>query len=303
MNPFLSVIICTHNPRDDYLKRVLISLEKQALPVEQWELLLIDNASSNPLSTIIDLSWHPQARHVREEELGLTPARLRGILESKADVLVFVDDDNVLDADYLETALTIAKNWMMIGVWGGQTRPSFEAEPPEWTRLYWGNLAIREFEGDRWSNIPYQSEALPCGAGMCMRRAVAEAYSKLVVEQPERMRLGRRGNALTSSEDTDIAMTACGIGYGMGLFSALRLTHIIPPTRLQEDYLLRLEEGLAYSGVMLAWLNGTLQKRSWRTEAVQFCRRWFMDARTRLFHDAFQRGAALALREIAKFDA
>ena len=38
-----SVIICTHNPRSDYLRRVLDALKAQTLLREQWELLLIDN--------------------------------------------------------------------------------------------------------------------------------------------------------------------------------------------------------------------------------------------------------------------
>ena len=92
----LSVIICTHNPRSDYLSRVLQALDSQSLSKESWELLLIDNASEKILSTEIDLSWHPNSRHIREEQLGLTPARLRGIKESVGEILIFVDDDNVL---------------------------------------------------------------------------------------------------------------------------------------------------------------------------------------------------------------
>ena len=42
------------------------------------------------------------------ERLGLTPARLRGIRESRGELLVFVDDDNVLERDYLEVALALA---------------------------------------------------------------------------------------------------------------------------------------------------------------------------------------------------
>ncbi len=75
----VSAIICTHNPRRDYLKRVLNALQAQTLPKDEWELLIIDNASEQALATDWDLSWHPLPRHIREDELGLTPARLRGI--------------------------------------------------------------------------------------------------------------------------------------------------------------------------------------------------------------------------------
>ena len=97
--PAIAVIICTHNPRPDYLTRVLDALKAQTLPKEEWELLLVDNASTERLAETWELSWHPRARQIREDELGLTPARLRGIRESGGDCLVFVDDDNVLTTD------------------------------------------------------------------------------------------------------------------------------------------------------------------------------------------------------------
>ena len=96
---FVSVIICTHNPRPDAFRRVLDSLAAQTLPKAQWELLLVDNASDDRLEPRWPLSWHSNARHVREDQLGLTAARLRGIRESRGDVLIYVDDDNVLAAD------------------------------------------------------------------------------------------------------------------------------------------------------------------------------------------------------------
>ena len=85
----LSVIICTHNSRHDYLRRALDALGRQTLPLNQWELLLVDNTSRENLAERFDLFWHPNAHHVREENLGLTCARLRGIAESSADLLEF----------------------------------------------------------------------------------------------------------------------------------------------------------------------------------------------------------------------
>lgn len=107
MTNVISVIVCTHNPRRDYLDKVLESLKSQTLPIEQWELLLIDNASNKLCASEINLNWHPTARHIREEQLGLTHARLRGIREAKAGTLIFVDDDNVLDHKYLENTVKI----------------------------------------------------------------------------------------------------------------------------------------------------------------------------------------------------
>src|SRR4051812_35613434 len=120
MTPSASVILCTHNPRTDFLSRALASLRSQTLPFDQWEFILIDNASDRALSSSLDLSWHPQTKLIREDHLGLTHARIRGLAESRADLLVFVDDDNILDNDYLERALEIGRDWQILGAWGGQ---------------------------------------------------------------------------------------------------------------------------------------------------------------------------------------
>ena len=247
----LSVIICTHNPRSDYLERCVGGIQSQKLPRDQWELLLIDNRSDEPLVKQVDLSWHPGARLVREETLGLTAARLRGIGESKGDLIVFVDDDNVLDKDFLEVALRVMDERPFLGSWSGQCRPAFEQPPPEWTRRYWGNLVIREFDHDIWSNLPRLPQSMPCGAGLCVRRNVALHYLELHESGKRSFWLDRNGESLLSAGDNDLAACACDIGLGVGLIASLKLTHLISAERLTEDYLVRLIEGILFSTVVL----------------------------------------------------
>jgi glycosyltransferase involved in cell wall biosynthesis len=149
----VSVIICTHNPRTDYFWRCIDGLKGQALSRDRWELVVVDTRSDEPIAARVDLSWHPAPRIVREEKLGLVPARLRGIRESSGEMLVFVDDDNVLDPNFLDTALVVAEQKHFLGAWSGQCRREFEEPPPTWTRRYWSNLAVRKFDNDVWSNL------------------------------------------------------------------------------------------------------------------------------------------------------
>lgn len=298
MVPIVSVIICTHNPRFDYLGQVLQGLQAQTLPCSEWELLLIDNASEQLLSEKIDLSWHPNAYHIRENQLGLTPARVRGIQDAKAEILVLVDDDNILEPDYLEIALKIGKDWPMIGAWGGQAKARFEETPPDWTKSFWGYLAIREFDQDKWSNLLNQLETVPFGTGLCVRKFVAEKYVELVKNDPKRANLDRKGNLLLSCGDVDLALTSCDLGLGTGLFTALKLTHIMPPSRFQEDYLLKILEGTCYSITILEFLRGkTPSKHSWKKKLVRQSL-WLKDKHTRKAYQAIFRGSDLAAKEI-----
>jgi glycosyltransferase involved in cell wall biosynthesis len=252
----LSVVICTHNPRADYLQQVLDALKAQTLPKDQWELLLIDNASKELLATSWDLSWHPHARHIREDELGLTPARLRGIKESTGEILVFMDDDNVPAPDYLATSLEIASIQVSIAVWNGRVDPEFDQKPAEWMRPLWGALAIRPVERDCWANVYDCAEARPWGAGMCVRRKLALAYSEEVKRVAAFNILDRRGSSLMSAGDLHFASLACRLGWGMGCFRGLKLKHLIPATRLERAYLENLCENIHFSCGMLLLAEG-----------------------------------------------
>jgi hypothetical protein len=297
----LSVIICTHNPRFEYLNRVLTALKSQTFPFSEWELLIIDNASDQVLSSEFDLTWHPNAKHIREEQLGLTPARLRGVQEAQTDLLIFVDDDNVLNSDYLEVALMISKDYPFLGAWGGQIKPEFETPPPEWTKPYWKFLAIREFEQNSWSNLLHQHDTTPCGAGLCIRKPVAEKYAEFVQIDSRRFGLDRKGKQLISCGDSDMAFTACDIGLGTGQFTSLELIHLMPAARLSEAYLVRLIEGITYSHTMLDSFRGklpTLTKQSLLSKVLEFYRILKMTPREQRFYKAFARGKALAIQEI-----
>lgn len=241
MNSEISVIICTHNPRMEYLERVLEALRGQSFPLTQWELLLIDNKSDHPLSERVDLSWHPQARVVREEELGLTLARMRGIEESSAELLVFVDDDNVLNADYLEQAFKISIEWPKLGAWSGRVLPEYEEAPAEELKPFIWRLCIRDFEKDSWGNEG-SFDSTPWGAGICVRKVVACRYSEQTKMDPLKKSLGRKGQGLGSSEDIDMALTSLDLGMGTGVFRLLETQHLIPKRRVQESYLLNLIE-------------------------------------------------------------
>src|SRR3984893_15946003 len=104
----LSVIIPAHNPRRDFLDLVFDALRGQTLPSSQWELIVVDNHSEQPLADLLNLTWHPSATILREDELGLTRARLAGFKHAHGDVAVLVDDDNVLASDYVEKAIRIS---------------------------------------------------------------------------------------------------------------------------------------------------------------------------------------------------
>jgi glycosyltransferase involved in cell wall biosynthesis len=263
----LSVIICTHDPRLEYLSRTLDALRTQTLSMAEWELLLIDDASHSPVAASVSVTWHPDARHVKEEVLGLTPARLRGIQEAQGQLLVFVDDDCILEPSYLQVAMDIGESRSELGCWGaGRIEPEYEKPPPEWLSAYEDALAIRHLDRDLWANIPAVNHSLPFGVGMCLRRAVADQYASLCQRDFVRRSLDRAGESLASCGDTDIAVLTCALGMGTACFTGLKITHLIPERRMTRQYMSRLIASKAESAIILASLyefdkdNLTLQR-------------------------------------------
>jgi len=239
----ISAVICTVNPRLDYLERTVKSLLEQDLEKGNWELVVVDNASSRPLETLPVISENA-LRVVREERVGLTAAKERAAREVAGEVIVFVDDDNVLAPDYLRTVLEIFAD-ANVGVVGPDITAEYETEPPAWfldPRLE-ASVVVRRLPNDRLyvSTIPETGTYFPSGAGSCVRRSVLVSYfdSLTAATRVE----GRKGKVLSGGEDWDIALFAISQGLLVGTCGRLRLTHLIPNKRLERAYLERLVVG------------------------------------------------------------
>jgi glycosyltransferase involved in cell wall biosynthesis len=250
MNPSLSVVVPAHNPRKDYLLRVLDALRRQTLPMERWELVVVDNQSAPPLKGRLDLQWHPGSEVLLEERLGLTHARVAGFRRARGDIVVLVDDDNVLAPDYLEQVSRIAADFPFVAVWGGAMRPEYEDRAFSPPAHLWSLLTLREVDRDRWSNDPDHHASTPWGAGLCVRREVFERHCAELQDNPGRYNLDLQGTRLLYGGDTDIAYTACRMGRAKGVFRALALTHLISRSRCTPEYLCRVAYGRGYSEVL-----------------------------------------------------
>jgi glycosyltransferase involved in cell wall biosynthesis len=262
--PVLSAVICTYNPRADFLADTLASLRNQR-PLaegETWELLIIDNASDVPLKGSIDLSWHPQARVIREDRLGLTHARHRSFAEAQGEVIVYIDDDNVLAEDYLAQTLKAFQADANLGATGGKAIPRWEIEPSPWFADLGISMACRDLGEKRlearWTQAQAREypECAPIGAGMGVRRSAYEHYVKTSAADPVRSQLGRRGADLSSGEDNDMILSLLSQGWSVAYLPELQLEHLIPARRLQEDYLERYAQSSNRTWVQVLSVHG-----------------------------------------------
>lgn len=251
----ISVVVCTFNPREDYLRRCIEAVQAQTLPASSYELFVVDNNSSPPVESL-DVVRKAGVRVVREERQGLTAARERAARTAAHDLLVFVDDDNILAPDYLAVAEEIMVD-RSVGVLGAAVEPVYDEPPPDWVHSFEGWLAVRRLPSRRLylTSIPKYSEYFPIGAGMCIRRGLLLEYfdTKTLGARIE----GRHAETLSSGEDIDIDLFSISRGKLVGSCGRLRLEHLIPQARTRLEYLTRLARGNLQSSFTI--------NRKWRT--------------------------------------
>lgn len=264
----ISVVIPAHNPHAGRLARTVAGLRAQTLPLVEWELVIVDNASRDPsVFWTLDLAWHPRARIVPEPVLGLTAARLRGFAETGEELIVLVDDDNVLAPDYLARTVAAFSADASLGAIGGRSLPEFETPPPAWTREFDGLLALRDLgdtpqRADWPPSVPREyPRCAPIGAGLALRRSGATAYASALAQDSRRRAFDRTGTQLVSGGDNDLVMTVLESGLSVAYDPALRLTHLIPASRSAPAYLGKLNRAIARSWVRVLALHGI---RPWR---------------------------------------
>jgi len=294
----ISVIVCTHNPHPGRLRPTLAGLRAQTLPVAQWETILVDNASQPAVTFAEFFDAAPaNVRGAREAQLGLNAARRHGLTEAGGKLIILVDDDNVLAADYLAETLRLFAALPRVGAMGGKSTPEFDVAPPAWAREFFPLLALRDLgdatlisQGIRPPGAvrnQYPPFA-PIGAGMALRR---EAVARWLAAGADGLPADRRGNELTSGGDNDIIFSVLESGWEVAYAPKLRLTHLISAARLRPDYLARLNRGIQQSwmqvlyrheaspwppltrtGAMLRQVKAWFTCRAWRGAAEQI--RW-----------------------------
>lgn len=243
----VSIVICTYNPKQEIIGGLYQSISELKWPdgIDK-EVILIDNASDCQLSEdqyIIE--WQRNTpiniRVIREEKPGLSNARVRGFKEAEGDLIVCFDDDNKPDESYIETLLSIEKEFPFIGVWGpGNVEVQWLPGADSTIKKEFSDV----FQEHHQEVVTYALDfispnTMPYGTGMILRKEVAELYINWLLEK-ERRTTGRIGNSLTSYEDVQICWLGMKAGWAVGRHPELIIKHVISPEKAQWDYLARL---------------------------------------------------------------
>lgn len=229
----ISVAICTWN-RARLLSSTLAHMAStlRVPSAAQWELLVVDNACTDETDDVIaSFGDRLPMRRLFEPRQGLAHARNRAVAEAAGDVVVWTDDDVLVDADWLEAYRDAFRRWPACDVFGGPIEPWFPAGCPEWLAEAWPLVRIAYAVLDPGpAPEAITLDLLPCGANMAVR---AEALRRFTFDA----RLGHVGHTRGGGEETSVLRAMLNSGSTGRWVPGARVRHLVPEERQTVEYL------------------------------------------------------------------
>jgi glycosyltransferase involved in cell wall biosynthesis len=223
----VTVAIPTYN-RADFLRQTLAGIAAQQFPRDHFEVLVIDNNSRDHTRSTVEAfaSIRPAPRYILETRQGLDHARNRAIAEARGDLILFGDDDILVQPDWLAqmSAPLLADHAGKIGAVGGEVIPIFPDGLPDWVREWHAPLAFRTDTG------PLESRHSPMGANV--------AFPKWVFDRlgPFHTDLDRAAGNYFSGGDSEMIRRVRNAGLEVWFSPGAAVKHQMPASRTTFRY-------------------------------------------------------------------
>ena len=227
-----SVIIPTYGSRLGYLRDTLSSLVVQNYPVAGYEVIVVDNGPKEGVAGVVNefnCNGKPEFRYVKEGKPGLGEARHAGARAALGEVLVYIDDDVLLPADWLRWILEPYAD-PKVGSAGGKVILQIEAQPPDWME-HFGRVCHSALDlGDKTLEMSWPDT--PWGCNMSVRKTVlyeVGGFNPDFFGDP-------RFQWWTGDGEWGLAKKIYDAGYKIIYEPKAWLHHRIPASRLTEEY-------------------------------------------------------------------
>jgi mycofactocin glycosyltransferase len=97
--PFVSVVVCTFN-RGDRISQCLESLDRQTYPKDRYEVIVVDDGSTDNTAQMIQAQGARVIRHGNNR--GVPSTRNTGLMAARGEIIAYIDDDAVANPRWLE---------------------------------------------------------------------------------------------------------------------------------------------------------------------------------------------------------
>lgn len=241
-NKMISVIICCYNSQYLIQKTLEHLASQETNNLFDYEVVLVDNNCTDHTVEVANNVWNALDTNIHlnivtESKPGLSYARATGVNHSKGNLIIFCDDDNWLQSDYLQIAFDFMSKHTEVGALGGQSTGVLEADEPKWWRKEATNYAVGE-QAAKSGDITNRSYVW--GAGMVFRKSL---FLRLYSTGFESLLSDRKGELLSSGGDSEICKWIILLDYKLWYLDSLKFNHYITEKRLTDSYLMELLAG------------------------------------------------------------
>lgn len=244
MEPIITVVICTYN-RLNHLKKAVDSLINQTIDNSMYEILIVDNNSTDGTANIAD-KYYPKIgniRYILETRQSVAIARNTGWQHSNTKYVAYLDDDEIAKSDWLEQMLITIDSTkeLNIGAIGGKVEPMWEIPRPEWLSdpltailsiidISDTPRVITQKEPIITGNVIYPKKALEQAGGFDINISKRQGYNLVNLVGDE---------SYKENEETILHKSLENNGYLLYYSPKIIIYHHIPKERLTKKWFIR----------------------------------------------------------------
>jgi glucosyl-dolichyl phosphate glucuronosyltransferase len=220
----VTVVVPTFN-RQELLARTLETLLQQQAGSVRYEILVIDNNSSDGTRAVVETFTNraPVVRYVFESRTGVSHARNAGTAAARAPLIAFIDDDVEADPMWVARIKRAFDDHPEIDCIGGRIDARWAAPPPAWlTPLHWGAVALQRAKDTPYVDADHAAQCLMT-ANFASRRA---ALLQVGGFSPEYLR----------DEDRELQLRLWAAGKHGLYVDAVQVTTEVPHERMTKAY-------------------------------------------------------------------
>lgn len=229
--PEVSVIIPTYN-RSSLLRDAVNSVLDQETSTT-FEIIVVDNNSKDDTAAVVQslMDQHPgRISYILETQQGNAHARNRGVKSARGAIIAFLDDDVIVERNWLASLTQTLDARAELAFVGGKVLPQWDGPPPSWlTPDHWSPLALLDYGPDELT-IGGNSPRGLLTANIAFRKSV---FDETGAFSPH---LQRVKNAIGSMEDTEFLLRVCRSGKHGIYLPAMIARAPVESERLTKSY-------------------------------------------------------------------